>query len=138
MEYQVNQPLKLAFTSAGLATLQTLFGTIVTINGNVTISPTSMSAITYTELGSGLYTINFTPTATGKWAIFLGGAVQLRFDVVTKTTAVVLADITDEALGSWTWNKATGLLTLIRGNNSTLATYTVLDTVQNSSRERLT
>lgn len=133
MEYQVNQPLKLAFTSAGLATGQTAFGTIVTLNGNVVVQ-----AATYTEIGSGLYTMNFTPTTTGKWAIFLGGAVQLRFDVVTKTTAVALADITDEALGSWTWNKATGLLTLLRGDNSTLATYTVLDTVQASSRERLT
>lgn len=135
MEYQVNQALKLPFTSAGLATGQTSFGTIVTLNGNViTLSPVA----TYTEVGSGLYTMNFIPTQTGKWAIFLGGAVQLRFDVVTRTTASILADITDESLGSWTWNKSSGLLTLLRGDGSTLATYTVLDTVEASSRERLT
>jgi len=133
MEYQVNQPIKLAFTSAALALGVTVFNQVVTLNGNV-ISV----AATFTEIGGGLYTMNFTPTTTGDWAIFIGGAVQLRFSVVTKLTAATLSDIVEEALGSWTWDKSSGLLTLLRNDGSTLATYTVTDTLQESVRERLT
>jgi hypothetical protein len=132
MEYLVNQATKIAFTSTGLATGQTVFTHSFLVNGNVVaVTPT------FTEIGAGLYTANFTPTVTGRWVLFIGGKTY-EFEVVSKTLQNGVGELLDESLGSWSWNKSTGLLTLFRGDGSTLATYNVVDTVQAASRERLT
>lgn len=132
MEYLVNQPVKLPVTSTGLVTGQTSLPTIFLKDGlGVSVTPT------FTEIGSGLYTVNFTPAATGKWSVFVGGKTY-DLEVVSKTLQNALGDVLDEALGSWSWNKSTGLLTLFKADGSTMATYNVVDTVQTASRERLT
>lgn len=132
MEYLVNQATKIAFTSTGLATGLTSFTYSFLVNGNVaSVTPT------FAEIGAGLYTANFTPTVTGRWVLFIGGKTY-EFEVVSKTLQNGVGELLDESLGSWSWNKSTGLLTLFRGDGSTLATYNVVDTVQAASRERLT
>jgi hypothetical protein len=95
------------------------------------------AAPTYVEIGSGLYTANFTPTTTGKWTVFIEGQTY-GLEIVSKTLQNALGELLDESLGSWTWNKVTGLLTLFKADSSVLATYTVTDTAQAASRERLT
>lgn len=132
MEYLVNQPLKLAVASSALVTGLTTLPTTFLKDGLVQVI-----VPTFSEIGSGLYTVNFTPAATGKWSVFVGGKTY-DFEVVARTLQNGLQDVYDEVLGSWAWNKATGLLTLFRGDGTTLATYTVIDTPQAASRERLT
>jgi hypothetical protein len=134
MEYLVNQTLNIAFTSDNLVTGLTSFSPVFLVDGAVFPTP----SITFTEVGDGLYFATFAPGGSGKWAMFVEGRIQATFEVVSKTLQTALQDLTDESLGSWTWNKATGLLTLFRSDSSTLATYTVLDTVDAASRERLT
>lgn len=132
MEYLVNQAVKLPILSPGLATGYTTFTPLFLVNGTIT-SP----GYTTSEIGSGLYTLNFTPAVVGKWSVFVGGVLQPGFEVTTKTIANVLTEIVDATTGSWQWNKSTGLLTLYKADSSTLATYQVTDTVESASRERL-
>lgn len=132
MEYTVNQIIKLPFTSAGLVTGLTSFSGTFLVNGVVnTVTPT------FSEVGGGLYTCNFTPVSTGKWCVFIEQKLY-EFDIVSKTLQNALGDVLDQALGSWTWDKRTGLLTLFKSDSSVLATYQVSDTPQDASRERLT
>jgi hypothetical protein len=131
MEYLVNQALKLPVTSTALGTGLTTLPVTFLVNGAVTVvTPT------FTEIGSGLYTVNFTPAVTGKWTVFVGGKTY-EFEIVSKTLQNALGELLDESLGSWSWNKASGLLTLFKGDGTTLATYTVIDTPQAASRERI-
>jgi hypothetical protein len=135
MDILVNQAVKIPFIAVGLTTGKTVFtpSPIFLKDGiSTVVSPT------YTEIGNGLYTINFTPAATGEWTIFLEGQIQAKFTVVTRTMASIVADIWDESIGSWAWDKNTGVLTVLRGDGSTLATYNVVDTISAASRERLT
>lgn len=133
-QYLLNQAVKIPFTASGLATGLTTFTPIILVNGAI---PGSLPTITYTEVGQGVYTINFAPNVSGKWAIFIGGSLQLQFEVVSKDFATYLKNLEDQALGSWTWNKTSGLLTLFRPDSSTLGTYQVSDTLEAASRERL-
>lgn len=132
MEYLVNIAVKLPVTSTALATGLTNLNAVFLKDGVVT-----SQAVTYTEINGGLYTVNFTPTSTGRWTVFVGDKTY-SLDVVSRTLQNALGDVLDECLGSWAWNKATGLLTLFRGDGSTLATYDVADTPDGASRERLT
>lgn len=133
-QYLISQPIKIPFTSQGLATGLTTFTPIVLVNGSI---PDSMPTFTYTEIGSGIYTINFAPNVSGKWAIFIGESLQLQFEVVSKDFATYLKNLEDQALGSWMWDKTTGVLTLLRNDSTTLATYQVADTLEAASRERV-
>lgn len=135
MELIVNQPTKQVFTSASLVTGKTTFTTVVLLDGNVT---TLAPPATYTEIGGGVYTMNFTPSATGRLKIFIEGQVQIDAEIVTKTLAGTLKELSDEALGSWSWNKTTGVLTLYKSDASVMSTYNIVDTVSIASRERIT
>ena len=136
MELTVNQPTRQVFVASGLSTGKTVFNPVITLlNGVVhTLFPSP----TFSEIGSGVYTINFTPSSTGRLNIFIEGQVQVDAEIVTKTLAEALEEISEEALGSWSWNKGTGRLTLYRSDSSILSTYDVVDTVSLASRERIT
>jgi len=135
VEITVNQPTKQVFLSTGLTTGKVVFpGVVALVDGVIT---TLAPAPTFTEIGGGVYTMNFTPSSTGHLDIFIEGALQIRVDVSTKTLAATVKDLSDEALGSWIWNKLTGVLTLYKSDTSVLATYNVIDTVTEASRERV-
>lgn len=134
MELTVNQPTKQVFTAAGLTTGKTTFTPVVLLDG---IAHTLVPSATYTEIGSGVYTMNFTPSSTGRLKVFIEGQVQVDVEIVTKTLAATLKDVSDEALGSWSWNKITGVLTLYKSDSSVLGTYNVVDNVNTASRERI-
>ena len=130
----VNQLTSLPFTSTLLVTGMTSFANVRTLVDGVLQSNPSY---TYTEIGNGLYTLNFTPNVTGKWTIFIEGRIQGDFEVVTKDTLTILRNLEDESLGSWTWDKTTGVLTLLRQDTTTLATFQVVDDLSTASRERV-
>ena len=85
-----------------------------------------------------MYVVTFTPTTTGRYTIFVQGQIQATIDVVTKTLQSFALDTSDEALGSWSWDKNLGVLTILRQSGAVLATYTVTDNQDLASRERLT
>lgn len=134
MECTINQAVKLPFLSTNLTTGLTTFTYTLLVDG---LLPTSAPTVTFTEVGGGQYLFNVTPNQTGEWTIFIQGLIQIRFTVVSRSTNAILRNLEDEALGSWTWNKTTGALTLLRQDGSSLGTFTMADTLDTASRERV-
>lgn len=87
------------------------------------------------EFGNGLYSLSFVFTESGYYAICIEGAIYAYFKVVTRGSNDILQDLDDSSLGSYLYNKETGLLTLLRKSGSELAKYTVVDNNQQTSRE---
>lgn len=129
MEWVVNQQVKLGFvgSTTGLST----FADLTFLKNGVVYA----QSFTTSEVGNKLYVVTFTPTTTGVYTLFVNGQIQATIEVVTKTLQTLATDLLDEALGSWTWNKTTGVLTLLRQSGSQLATYTVVDNSTTASRE---
>jgi hypothetical protein len=128
----VNQLVRIPFLSTGLVTGLTTFSFAYLLNGvSTVVTPT------FTEIGGGLYTFNFTPTSTGRGSLFIQGSIQASFDVVNKDILTYLKNLEDESLGSWQWNKTSGVLTLLRQDSSVLATFNVVDTLTEAHRERV-
>ena len=98
----------------------------------------SAVAFTVTQVGtSNVWTVTFTPVSTGVYSFFAFGEIQFRAQCSNKSLYTFLANIEDESLGSWSWDKITGTLTVLRQNGSLLATHTVTDSLTVSSRERI-
>lgn len=93
---------------------------------------------TAAQIGStNAWSVSFTPNATGVYSLYVFGGVQLRVNVVLKASTDLLRDLSDEALGSWSWNKQTGVLSLVRQDGTALASFTMTDNLTVSSRERV-
>src|ERR1022692_3884062 len=109
MQSLVNLPITIPFLSTGLVTGLTTFSSITLVDGTLGVySPT------YAEIGSGLYNLTFTPLSTGLYTIFIEEVLLPSIEVVSKTLSSQLQDISDENLGSWQWDKTTGILQLYR------------------------
>lgn len=93
---------------------------------------------TYAEIGGGLYVATFTPVSTGIYTFFIEKQVQGVFKVLSKSLYTFLQNIEDASIGSWTWNKQTGVLTFVRQDSTTLAGFDVVDTLTTASRARTT
>lgn len=107
-------------------------GGILYFNGTLSAIP-----VTYTRQGSTQFlSVSFTPTATGIYTVYAFDAIQFRVNCVPQLSYDIISNLQDEALGSWTWDKTTGILTMLRQNSTTLATFTAQDTLTNASRER--
>ena len=130
MEYTVNQQVKLGFVGAGTGIVTFPDLTFLKDGVVTSVSPS------INEIGNKLYIVTFTPTTTGVYTLFVNGQIQNVFQVVAKTSLNYLGDILDEAVGSWTWNKNTGVLTLLRTTGVVLATYNVIDNTTTASREK--
>lgn len=89
------------------------------------------------QVGSTEYwTVTFTPNATGLYTFYAFGELQFRTDCISKSMFQMIKNVEDECLGSWSWDKTTGVLTMLRQDGSTLATFTATDTLVAASRER--
>ena len=128
----INQAAVIPFYSSGLTTGITSFLNTYVLLGGVLTSTTFTTA----EIGHGLYTLTITFPTTGTWRIFIEGKL-LEIEVVDFTLAEILRDIADEALGSWQWDKLTGTLSLLRRDGSPLSSFSITDTPNIASRERL-
>lgn len=131
MQAIVNNPITIPFLSSGLTTGVTTFTKSTLLNGVPVVYP----SFTFTEIGGGLYTMTFTPTTTGTLSIFIQGVLLPQIDIVSRTLAQQLQDISDEAIGSWTWDKTTGILQLYRLDGTSFHSYNVVDTLSNASKE---
>lgn len=90
---------------------------------------------TLTEFGDGLYSLAFVLAEAGYYAVCVEGIVYAYLIAVTKSSNDILQDLNDVTLGSYRYDKETGLLTLYRQTGGVLTTYTVVDNNQQTSRE---
>lgn len=128
------------------AVINSAFTTVVAGPDNVT-TPSGLlylngtaAGITPTFVRQGstpFWSVTFTPNATGIYSLYAFGIIQFRVVCVSRLTSQMVTDIADEALGSWTWDKVAGTLTVLRQNGSTLATFTALDSLLVASKERV-
>jgi hypothetical protein len=133
MQCIINLPVKIPFLSVGLVTGLTVFTPRFLLNGNlVTVSPVS-----FNEIGAGLYTITFTPTASGNMSLFIEQGLMTDIEIVNRTNTQILQNLEDDALGSWIWDKTAGTLKVLRQDGTPLANFKVADTVSDASRERV-
>ena len=104
------------------------------LNNAVVVTPT----VTFAAVSGSvpLYNFTFTPTTTGTYILYAFGAIQGVVKVVTQSLYTITKNIQDEAIGSWQWDKVGGVLTMLRQDGTTLATYAVVDNLTTSSRER--
>lgn len=123
MEVLINQPYTSVVSGSGT------LGAFVVINGSVVAVTSS------TQVDTTTWLVTFTPTSSGVATVVAFGQVQERVLVVQKLSRTMLANVEDEALGSWQWNKQTGTLTLLRQDGSTLANFVAMDSVAQASRE---
>lgn len=94
------------------------------------------TSVTYLNLNSnGLGSYTFTPHTSGVYTVFGDGKVLATIDVVSRSNKSYLTNIEDEALGSWSWDKTSGILILLRQDGTQLGKYTVTDSLTTSSRE---
>jgi hypothetical protein len=133
IETLVNQSVKVPFTSTGNTTGLTTFPDLLLVKNGVSTPFTT----TYAELGSGLYVATFTPTSTGTYSFFIQGRIQAIVNVVSKTILTFLQNLEDVSMGSWEWDKNTTILTFVRQDGTTLATFNVTDDLATASRERV-
>lgn len=108
----------------------------LTANTVKSLGTTGLTTPVEISVGAGVYNTTFTAPTTGNYYIVYGGIIIAHVQVEAYDKFAILKNIEDEALGSWSWNKLTGTLTILRQNATTLATYSVVDTVDASSRER--
>lgn len=133
MEYMLGQPITIVFPSQGLVSGLTSFPDLrIFVDGVLT-----PETVTFRDLSNGLYSMSFNSNASGAYTVYIQGAIQTRFNVVTRDVYSFLRNIEDEAIGSWTWNKVTGVMSIIRQDSSILGTFKIIDTADSSSRERL-
>ena len=85
---------------------------------------------------TGLYQISFIPISTGFYEIAVEDKIYY-LEVVRKSTYSLIEDIYDFTLGSWKWNKLTGVLETIRTSGTKLGEYLVKDTSDEASREKI-
>lgn len=132
MELILNTPVTVLVSGPSNVALTDLY---LIINGAV--SSLSKTATQVANTNNTVWAVTFTPNVTGEYAVYAYGNLQVRATCVARSLYSALSSLEDEALGSWTWNKSTGLLTLMKQTGSTLATYTVTDNLTSASRERL-
>lgn len=130
LEHIINTPLSTVVVNPGSGSLT---DAVLYFNNAV-----SAQAVTVAQIGSTpVWSVTFTPNATGNWTLIAFGVAQFWIKVVNKSLYEYLKNVEDEAMGSWTWNKETKVLTMLRQDSTTLATFNVEDTLTDSSRERI-
>jgi hypothetical protein len=139
IETPINTPISIPFTSVNLVTGLTGFAYVVALNNVVLSTLTTPVAPTFTfvEMGGGAYLLTFTPSSTGNYTIYIQNQIAAVISVVARDKFSYLQNLENEAIGSWSWNKTTGVLTMLRQDGTTLATYNVVDNLTIASRARV-
>lgn len=105
----------------------------VYVDGTFLSTPT-VTPVTGTD---NRWKVTFTPTISGTYSLYAFSQVQFTAQCVNKSLYDFLTNLEDDCLGSWTWDKATGLMILLRQNGNELARFDVRDSLTASHKERL-
>lgn len=127
LNHSVNIPIKTSLVSSGVVS------DILFMKDGVSQSISHTTSIINNL--QNLYSLIFTPNSAGLWFIIIGGEIVFSFEVVSKLSSDILLDVLDVSIGSWSWDKSLGTLTLHRVDGSTLSEYNIIDTNLISSRE---
>lgn len=131
IESQANLPITLMILGSNPTTLP---NSILFNNGAIDTS----TSVVINPIGQGnIFKVVITPTSTGQFAFYANGEMQASLNVVTKSLYSSIQDLLDESLGSWSWDKTTGDLSMLRQDGSVLAYFKVEDTLSVASRERI-
>ena len=133
LEAVVNTQISVPFVANGNATGQTTFSTILLKGGAVD----SGTAVTFTEVGQGLYFALFTPTATGDYTLFIETSIAAHITVANKTLFTYLDNIEGGVLGSWSWDKQANTITMYSESGVVIANFNVTSSSSLVSRERV-
>jgi hypothetical protein len=130
---EINTPVTLAYAKGGI---------IDVLPGNVSFSLIKGNTVTATplptqELVAGVLVSTFTPTLLGFQHLVVDGRVVGDLEVVPRSYQLSLSTLEDVALGSWKLDKSTKVLTLYTQQGAEMATYDVVDSVTETSREKL-
>jgi hypothetical protein len=87
------------------------------------------------EVLPGLYSFTYTPSITGLHTFYVASQIICVVEVVAKSAYTFLKNIEDESLGSWSWDKISGVMNLVRQDGTFLNSYTISDTNDAASRE---
>jgi hypothetical protein len=131
LQYTVNQPVSYPVTAPNFNA--GVIPNLYFIKDGVKVTPAYTATVL--DAPTNLYLVTFTPTTLGKWHIACNGPIVLSIDVVSKLSTDILANLEDEALGSWAWDKTLSKLTLHRQNGTVLSQFNIVDTNIVSSRE---
>ena len=131
MELILNTPTDVYVTAPGSVAPTDV---VVFANGVAAAAPSVTKVGTSAQ---NIWKVTFTPISTGTYAVYANGSVQFTATCVTKSLYTTLLNLEDVAVGSWQWNKTTGILTLVRQTGITLGTYSVTDNANTASREKL-
>jgi hypothetical protein len=106
---------------------------VLLLDANLNTTP-----VVFTNLNTaGLSKFSFTPTVTGTYTLFGDGKVLATVEVTSRSLRSFMQNLEDESLGSWTWNKTTGAMQMLRQDGTLLASFNVIDNLNTSSRERI-
>lgn len=130
---EINTPVTIAYAKGGIT--DTLPGNVAfsLIKGNTVTTP----SLPTQELVAGVLVSTFTPTLLGFQHLVVDGRVVGDLEVVPKSYQILLSTLEDVALGSWKLDKNTNVLTLYTQQGAPMATYDVVDSVTETSREKL-
>jgi len=127
---QANTPVTITTVITGITAPTDL---LLLLNGSL-----NSTLVTFNNINSaGLCSFNFTPASTGVYTLFGQGTIISTIEVVTKAPLTYLKNIEDESIGSWQWDKTTGIMSMIRQDGTPLAQFNILDNLTTSSRERI-
>lgn len=135
-QFILGSQVSMSFTSLGLVSNKVTNGTITfagVFKDGVIVPNLTPS---FSEIGSGFYRFNFTPSSTGVYEVLVEGQIYV-LEVVTATFSSILSDILDSVAGSWEWNKLTGQVTFYRLNGTSLYSYNMINGSDSASREKI-
>jgi len=67
----------------------------------------------------------------------LDSIIIAYIDAVIRTPSDMIKNLEDESLGSWIWDKTAGTLSMVRQDGTSLANFTVIESLLTASRERV-
>lgn len=121
----IGGPIRVVFTSP--------FGndriTVVIKDGVVTLDSPVVTLLT-----GDVYKLVFTPSSTGVYDVIVDNVLVATVEVVTRGVFDFLKNIEDVSLGSWSWSKSTGLMTLFRQDGTELSSYVMVDNAESASQ----
>lgn len=84
-----------------------------------------------------VFFLTHTPASTGFFTYVINGIIIGVVNIVPRSIYSILDNIEGATIGSWSWDKKTGELTMFKLSGEVLEKFDVRDSLISSSRERL-
>lgn len=81
--------------------------------------------------------VNLNGKSSGDYIVYINLKPIFIFSVVKVSNSSLIADLHDEALGSWKWDKQANTLIVYRKEGDVLSNFNVTDTMTLSTKQRV-